>query len=256
MKRFGLPCLLCAAVALNGCAPAAAPAAMRSDPPRRTGPQVRASYERFVYAVQPGDSLYQLAQRFRVPWREIMEDNNVKPEGLKVGSLLFIRRVAGLTPPPFASPPASPPTSHAARRPLEQAALHRGQPGARYWWPTKGKVVQRFGSKLRGLADPGIAIAAPAGTDVCAVAGGTVEVVVPADDAPGSAWGNVVTVAHAGKVVSWYAHLDRTAVRAEQKVRKGQVLGSVGSTGAAHGSRLAFRLFQDERPVDPEDHLP
>ena len=116
--------------------------------------------------------------------------------------------------------------------------------------------MRRYGDKVRGLAEPGMGIAAPLGTEVCAVAAGTVVTCVRTDPASPSAWGNVVAIAQAGDMVSWYAHLDRVFVEKGREVSRGGVIGTVGSSGAAARPVLAFRLFRNERPVDPEDFLP
>jgi murein DD-endopeptidase MepM/ murein hydrolase activator NlpD len=134
--------------------------------------------------------------------------------------------------------------------------LHRGRPSRRFWWPTAGNLLRSYGAVLRGLPDPGIAIGAPAGTEVYTVDSGTVITCVSAGGSAGSAWGNVLAVAHPGDWVSWYAHLDRMLVGEGDRVRKGGPIGTVGCTGAADRPQLGFRLFHDNRPVDPAEHLP
>lgn len=249
MNRLGPACLLCALAVWPGCVPRKPPPVSRRSPVAQASLARPSSYEYFIYAVRPGDSLYQLQQRFGVPWEEIRDANELNPEDLKAGSLLVIRRVDGFRPAQGRGAPS-------IGRPLDPRELHRGQPGARYWWPTRGRPARRYGQALQGLPDPGIAIPAPAGTPVCAVADGTVTVVVPVDCSAGSAWGNVVVLSHANRVVSWYGHLAGIQVRPGQKVAKGEPLGTVGSSGAAARPMLAFRLFRDERPLNPEHHLP
>jgi murein DD-endopeptidase MepM/ murein hydrolase activator NlpD len=109
---------------------------------------------------------------------------------------------------------------------------------------------------LRGFKEPGIAIAAPAGTEVCAVAAGRVITLVGGDKARRSAWGNVVAVFHPDGMVSWYGHLGDIEVAKGDSVEKGQPIATVGSSGAVQEPELAFRLFKAERLVDPEDYLP
>lgn len=211
--------------------------------------------EIFLYHVQRGDSLYSLGRRFGVSWQRIAEENGIDdPADMRVGRPLFIPRAEGVTPPDPGVPARTP--AERPRRAVEQADLHRGQPAARFWWPTAGNLLRRYGQALRGLPEPGIAIGASAGMEVCAVASGTVVTCVSADQNPGSAWGNVLAVSHADRWVSWYAHLDRMLVAEGERVSKGQPIATVGSTGAADQPQLAFRLFHNARPVDPIEKLP
>jgi murein DD-endopeptidase MepM/ murein hydrolase activator NlpD len=228
-----------------------------------------------VYQVRKGDTLYSLSRRFGVPAAEIQKDNSIStPRDLALGALLVIRRVEGAegmasadaasggaaasgpaAAPTFAaSGPAEPQT--APQRPVSQADLYRGNPGAQYWWPTAGTLARRYGDAFRGMSDPGIAISAPAGTEVYAVADGTVVSSVRGGNAADSVWGNVVSIAHAGGMVSWYGHLANILVREGARVGKGEAIGTVGTTGAAPSAMLAFRLYRNARPVDPLGYLP
>ncbi|MCK4283441.1 MAG: peptidoglycan DD-metalloendopeptidase family protein [Candidatus Brocadiae bacterium] len=247
--------LVCLVVAFVGCR--SAPAESGRRPPLLTAEQKKpARNDYFPYVVREGDTLYGLGRRFGVLWQEIAEDNGIKDAtNLKVGGLLVIRRAEGVEPPQLVLPPP-PQEGKASRRTVSREALHRGKPSSRFWWPTEGQVVQHYGDRVRGLAEPGIGIAAPAGTEVCAVAAGTVVTCVRTDPASPSAWGNVVAIAQAGNMVSWYAHLDRVFVEKGREVSQGGVIGTVGSSGAAERPVLAFRLFRNERFVDPEDYLP
>jgi murein DD-endopeptidase MepM/ murein hydrolase activator NlpD len=88
------------------------------------------------------------------------------------------------------------------------------------------------------------------------VADGTVVRVIRRPEGDEGTWGNVVTVAHAGDMASWYAHLGDIYVTEGAVVRKGQPVGAVGTTGAVSRATLAFRLMQGQRPVDPVKLLP
>jgi len=245
--------------ASTGCvAPRRRPTAQQEpQPPSLSTPtRVAQRYEYFLYEVQKGDTIYSLSKRFKVSQRELAELNDIKDvTALPTGKILLVPRADGVVPPPLGAgkPPG---TSPALRRRLAPSELHRGKPSSRFWWPTSGRVIRHYGERVRGLPESGITIAAPAGTEVCAVADGTVITCVGAQPGATSAWGNVVAVAHAGNVVSWYAHLGSMAVRKGSRVRRGQVIGTVGSSGAAERPELAFRLFRNGRMVNPETYLP
>lgn len=267
VRRLIVTACVCCAACVTGCAgpePAARPESVPPVPPVRptlsaqTKPSAPTpTFEYFPYHVRQGDTLYSLGQRFRVAWEDIARDNDIDhPEDMPVGTLLLIPKAPGVAAPPLDRPERQPVArSGSARTSVPASRLNGGKPAAKYWWPTAGRLVRRYGAPVRGLPEHGIAIAAPAGTEVYAVADGTVVTSVVPDDTVG-AWGNVVAVAHAGGVVSWYAHLDSVLVRKGRKVRKGEPIGSVGATGAVAGSQLAFRLYKNNRPVNPEDYLP
>lgn len=208
----------------------------------------------FIYEVRRGDTLFSLGERFRVPWRDLAALNGIsRPEDMRVGRPLVVPQMEGVKLPEAPARQAEP--AAAGRTAVAQADLHRGKPGSRFWWPTQGRVVRSYGDKVRGLAEPGMGLAAPAGLEVYAVAAGTVTTLLAADQSLGSPWGNVIAISHPGGMTSWYAQLGRALVARGAKVKQGQAVGTVG-VGADGRPGVAFRLFHDDRPVDPEDYLP
>ncbi len=93
--------------------------------------------------------------------------------------------------------------------------------------------------------------AAPAGTPVQAIAGGTV---LSSGYAGGG--GNMVRIRHANGYESDYMHLSRRLVRAGQKVDQGQRIGLVGATGLATGPHLDFRIRKNGNYVNFERMRP
>jgi len=250
---FARACLAFSSVWVLGCQSMSVPPPPSASPPI-TIPTVAPTLTYFVYHVRRGDTLYSLGERFRLPWREIADTNGVwRPDQMKVGTPLLIRQVQGVAPPSASEPPER---ATVERQSLSKHDLHRGKPSASFWWPTSGRVVRHYGNTLRGLAEPGITIVAPRGRDVCAVSSGKVIECLSAGRTSESGWGNVVVVAHSAGMVSWYAHLDKVLVTKGQAVTKGEPIGTVGSTGAAGSPQLAFRMFKNERPLDPEKYLP
>ena len=64
-------------------------------------------------------------------------------------------------------------------------------------------------------------------------------------------YGNVVKIRHNGGYISLYAHQSRRRVKKGQHVKKGQVIGYVGSTGRSTGPHLHFGLMKNGRWIDP-----
>jgi len=122
-------------------------------------------------------------------------------------------------------------------------------------WPARGRISGRFGSQriYRG----GVPAAYHSGTDVAAGAGATV--VAPADGvvtlAPPprfSLEGNLVIIDHGMGLSSAFLHLASARVRNGQRVRQGEVIGTVGATGRATGPHLHWSLAWNGARIDPQ----
>lgn len=94
----------------------------------------------------------------------------------------------------------------------------------------------------------GIDFAAPTGTPVYASGDGRVSFV-----GRNNGYGNYVRIDHDGGYATAYAHLSRFAsgLKHNARVRQGQVIGHVGSTGVSTGPHLHYEIFVDGRQVNP-----
>lgn len=106
---------------------------------------------------------------------------------------------------------------------------------------------------------PGIDLAAPAGSAVIAPADGTVVFVGHAPARPVSRlvrFGNLVVLRHGAAGVTLYGHLKQAAVQRGERVRRGQTLGTVGSTGWAVSPGLHYEYWRESggrlAPTDPQ----
>ncbi|MFM1990535.1 MAG: hypothetical protein RJA99_3492 [Pseudomonadota bacterium] len=97
-------------------------------------------------------------------------------------------------------------------------------------------------------AHKGVDMPAPIGTNVRAVANGTVDYI-----GQQRGYGNVVVVKHDARHMTLYAHLHQFSdgLQAGSAVRQGEVLGTVGQTGWATGPHLHFEFHIDGQHVDP-----
>lgn len=64
-------------------------------------------------------------------------------------------------------------------------------------------------------------------------------------------YGNYVRLNHGGGVGTGYGHMSRIAVRNGQRVKQGQVIGYIGSTGLSTGPHLHYELYRGGRTVNP-----
>ncbi|MBI1179228.1 MAG: LysM peptidoglycan-binding domain-containing protein [Alphaproteobacteria bacterium] len=200
------------------------------------------------HSVVPGDTLYSISRRYGVDIRALMQANNIDDSyGIVVGQLLVIPPPSGGSLEPATSVAAVVPASAGppARTPPQQ--LPDG-----FIWPAKGQIISSFGPKKDGLHNDGVNIRVPRGTEVRAVAAGTV--VYAGNDLKG--FGNLVLVRHAGDWISAYAHNDDFLVTRGQIVQKGEVIARAGSSGAVTTPQIHFELRRGTRAVDPRDYLP
>jgi len=122
-------------------------------------------------------------------------------------------------------------------------------------WPVDGRVISRFGIKRHpkfktAIINRGIDISAPLGSQVRSVGWG--EVVI-AD------WfltfGLMVIIDHGDGYYSIYAHLAEAFVSFGDRVKPGDVIGTVGDTGSLEGPILHFEILKGQDPVDPLNWL-
>ena len=69
-------------------------------------------------------------------------------------------------------------------------------------------------------------------------------------------YGNYVIIAHGGGIATLYGHLLATKANYGDKVLRGQVIGSEGSTGLSTGPHLHFELRVDNQVLNPMPYLP
>lgn len=92
----------------------------------------------------------------------------------------------------------------------------------------------------------GVDFGAPKGTPVHAVGDGKVTF-----SGTNGGHGRYVKLSHNGPYASSYSHLSRLTVKKGQRVRQGQVIGYVGSTGLATGPHLHYQFWVDGKYVNP-----
>jgi murein DD-endopeptidase MepM/ murein hydrolase activator NlpD len=117
-------------------------------------------------------------------------------------------------------------------------------------WPCDGGIVSPFGMRW-GRMHEGIDLDAGYGSDVVAVAGGTV-----VSTGWDGGYGYQVQISHGGGLVTRYAHLSRILVSDGESVDRGEVIGLVGSTGNSTGPHLHFETIVGGEPRDPTNYLP
>jgi murein DD-endopeptidase MepM/ murein hydrolase activator NlpD len=93
----------------------------------------------------------------------------------------------------------------------------------------------------------GIDFSAPTGTEIYATGDGKV---VYADNA-GRGYGNHVILEHGFGYQTMYAHMIKTNVRRGQNVKRGDVIGFVGSTGTSTAPHLHYEVIKNQKKINP-----
>ncbi|MBF0473562.1 MAG: M23 family metallopeptidase [Nitrospirae bacterium] len=119
---------------------------------------------------------------------------------------------------------------------------------------SNGYISSPFGWRIHPVSHreeyhKGLDIAAWPGTPVKATADG---IVVFADNRGGS--GNLVIIAHGLGFSTCYAHNRKILVDVGQKVKRGDVISLVGSTGDTTGPHVHYEVWVNKNPVDPEPY--
>lgn len=223
------------------------------------------------YRVQRGDTLYSIAFRFGWDWKALAARNGIAaPYLIRVGQVIRFDGQPGsrapvvasapvATPvpvrPPITSPqttPARPPATPQTPPKVVQATtpMQPVQRSAGGWaWPTNGAVIGRFSSN--GSLNKGIDIAGELGQPVSAASDGSV--VYAGSGLRG--YGELVIIKHSDTYVSAYGHNRRLLVQEGQKVKAGQTIAEMGSTGTDR-VKLHFEIRRQGKPVDPLQYLP
>ncbi len=119
-------------------------------------------------------------------------------------------------------------------------------------WPLRRRVLSSYGSYVNGSKSTGIDIEASSNDDVLAAKDGSVIVVNNGRDG----WGKVVVIGHGNGTHTWYAHNSKIFVNKGTYVKRGQVIAKAGSTGSAKRVKLHFKVFVNDKPVNPLNYLP
>jgi lipoprotein NlpD len=186
------------------------------------------------YVVKPQDTLYSIAWRYGLDFRDLARWNNIGSDfRITVGQTLILtpRRSAApaLPRPARALPPSKAPV---------RSAPSVTAPG---WdWPT-----DRSGAP-QPVPSGGILLYGQLGQDVRAASAG--RVVYAGTGIRG--YGNLIIIKHGENLLSAYAHNRESLVREGQEVSLGEVIGRMGE-GAPGKPVLYFEIRRNGKPIDP-----
>ncbi len=150
-----------------------------------------------------------------------------------------------------------PPSSSNVKRSIKTVSLkmlnkyRRRKKSLPAGWPVRyGRVSSPFGRRW-GRMHKGIDIGSPIGTPVYAVESG----VVTRSTYQRRGYGNLIEIRHSDMYMTRYGHNSKRLVKAGQKVRKGQIIALVGSTGHSTGPHVHFEIRQNGKAINPVRYL-
>ncbi|MFC5471434.1 peptidoglycan DD-metalloendopeptidase family protein [Cohnella suwonensis] len=123
-------------------------------------------------------------------------------------------------------------------------------------WPTDSRrITSTFGIRRdpfthRATNHAGLDIGADYGDPIYAAADGTV-----IEAGRSSSHGNNVLISHGNGIRTHYSHMSKILAKVGDKVRKGDIVGEVGSTGRSTGPHLHYEVIVGGEHVDPEPYL-
>ncbi|MGY5796611.1 peptidoglycan DD-metalloendopeptidase family protein [Rheinheimera faecalis] len=235
------------------------------------------------YMVQTGDTLYSIAFRAGMDYRELAQLNNIAPpyrifvgQTLRVDNKKYIsirgeQRYSSVKVPKSADATVKNPSQTQSKLTTANKAVARNnQTGyvrkqtvkenataaentvssskVRWAWPVRGPILAGFSNAEHG--NKGLDIGGKAGTPIKAAAAG--EVVYAGNALRG--YGNLVIIRHNDDFLSAYAHNRKLLVKERDTVASGQTIAEMGNTDAT-SVRLHFEIRFRGKSVDPKRYL-
>jgi lipoprotein NlpD len=206
------------------------------------------------YTVRSGDTLYSIAFRHGLDYRDVARWNHIdNPALIYPGRRLQLfppSRSAGSAQAAKKNAPARPATSGSAAKPAAKPPPPKpAGPPIDWRWPASGEIVARFGD--RSSVGKGIDIGGRRGDEVKAAAHG--RVVYTGSGLIG--YGKLIIIKHSDTWLSAYGHNDELFVEQGADVRAGQRVATMGE-GPGKRPLLHFEIRLDGKPVDPLSYLP
>ena len=225
------------------------------------------------YTVQKGDTLYSIAFSAGKDFRELAKNNSIpSPYTIVPGQVVSLLepskpRVTAKTNEkhPAKKSPHLQKSNKKLKKELDKPKKRRyvqkqanqkisksqGSTNRKlsWFWPAKGKIIQRFSNKENGYK--GLQIANKKGTAVFAAAQGTVVYA-------GSAlrgYGNLIILKHNDDYLSAYAHNSTLLVKEKQIVKAGQKIAEIGNSESSV-TALRFEIRYRGKAVNPAKYLP
>lgn len=184
-----------------------------------------------IHIISRGETLWDIARHYNVDLAELQRLNsNKQANNLKIGDQINLPR-------------------DASRVAFGESLKPSRSIVSRFTWPIRGTITSKYGWRDSGFHH-GLDIAGNLGDPVQAAAGGVVS-------SAGyiSLYGNTVIIDHPDGRQTLYAHLNQIKVKPGDRVARGTIIATVGSTGRSTGPHLHFEIKQSDTREDPLAYL-
>ena len=229
-----------------------------------------------TYRVKSGDTLYSIAWKYGLDFKQLAKKNNISSRYLIYkGQLLAIKSTTATdqnSKPRLNSEPSALSKSNkktnftsstkitnnqqnnssnnannkksTAKKPAPKSLQTRSS--VVWKWPVKSRKYNRFTNENKGIDIPGVK-----GQDVFSAASG--KVVYAGNGIIG--YGNLIIIKHSQKYLSAYAHNSVILVKEGELIKVGGKIAEIGNSGTIKNI-LHFEIRKDGKPVDPLQYLP
>lgn len=222
------------------------------------------------HVVAPGETLYSIAWRYGLDYRNLARANKISPSyNIYPGQTLDLRtdrlpaitttapqqvtKAAQTSPTVATSPsvkkPSAPRSNTLTKQNSTVSNNSFSNSKVRWIWPAPGPIIGTFQNGKPN--SEGIAIGVKKGESVMAAAGGTV--VYAGEGLRG--YGKLLIIKHSKQYLSAYAHADQILVAEGEKVQAGHKVAEIGSSGTEK-TKLYFEIRKDGKPINPLRVLP
>jgi murein DD-endopeptidase MepM/ murein hydrolase activator NlpD len=193
------------------------------------------SKDGIFHVVHPGQGLADIAKAYQVSLMSVLEANHrTNDSDLKPGEILYL-----------------PKARYLSNRDVHWLALIALTTQKTFMKPTTGRFADGFGQRVDPISGKvrfhaGLDLAPGLGARVVAAQDG---IVIWAGVRAG--FGRLIILDHGNQLTTWYAHLEQILVKPRQIVKKGDLIGKVGSSGRTTGPHLHFEVRLNNKPQNP-----
>jgi LysM repeat protein len=196
-----------------------------------------------THTIKKGDTLNAVASKYKSKSDDILEVNKLADASeLRIGAKIVIPD--GI-PPPAPRTYSSYSSGLADIRDIFKPA--KAIAGKLNWPTTKKRITQYF----RGWRHTGLDIGVPTGQPIYASESG----IVTTSGWNARGYGYYIIVDHGGGINTLYAHNSKNYVKKGERVKKGDIIGAIGSTGRSTGPHVHFEVRVNGNRVNPLDYL-
>lgn len=209
------------------------------------------------YRIRSGDTIYSIAWRYGVDYREFAAWNHIRPPyRIHPGQYLRISGPTGGNQAATRTAPTIQPhlaiQSNTITVPKERTASKNESSETlklRWQWPTNGTVSTRF--RQGDQSNKGVVLSGRIGQDIKAAEAGTV--VYSGSGLIG--YGKLIIIKHNKNYLSAYGHNQKLLVKEGDRVKRGSHIADMGENGSGKAV-LHFEIRRNGLPVDPLPLLP